>query len=101
MAGAKESPVEFQSLPRQSRTDFLLRDEESYKLLDFLDVGLPEKMKQFHLKDVIVKDSGGLAAASRLSVDYLKETFMKDTGPPETSLLQHFCSNNFVLRFGS
>jgi hypothetical protein len=106
LAGGKESPVEFQSLPRLSRTDFLVTDEEAYKFLDFLDIGLPEKMKRFQtLKDVIVKDSGGLVAALRLSVDSLKENFMKDTRPPETSLLQHCFSNNFVQRmarcFGS
>jgi hypothetical protein len=79
---------------------------EAYKFLDFSKIWLPEKMKQFQtLKNVIVKDSGGLVGAVRLSVDSLTETFMKDTAPPETSLLQHCFSNNFVQRmsrcFGS
>jgi hypothetical protein len=104
--GGKESPVEFESLPRLSRNDFLLSDEEAYQFLDFSDIGLPEKMKLFpDLKAVLVKESGGLIASLRLAVDSLKDAFMKDIHPTETTLLHHCFSNNFVQRmarcFGS
>ena len=104
--GGRESPVEFESLPRISRPDFLLSEEEAYQFLDFSDIGLPEKMSMFtNLKAVLVNESGGLIAALRLSIDFLKETFMKDNHPTETASL-HLCfSNNFVQRmarcFGS
>jgi len=104
--GGRESPVEFESLPRLSRQDFLLSEEEAYQFLDFSDIGLPQKMSIFpNLKSVLVNESGGLIAALRLSVDSLKESFMKDSHPTETALLQHSFSNAFVQRmarcFGS
>jgi energy-coupling factor transporter ATP-binding protein EcfA2 len=104
--GGKESPVEFESLPRLSRNDFLLSDEEAYQFLDFSDIGLPEKMKLFpDLKAVLVKESGGLIASLRLAVDSHKDAFMQDMHPTETTLLHHCFSNNFVQRmarcFGS
>jgi hypothetical protein len=56
-----ESPVEFESLPRLSRNDFLLCDVEAYQFLDFSNIGLPEKMKLFsNLKAVLVQECGGL-----------------------------------------
>ena len=104
--GGKESPVEFQSLSRLSRDDFLLNDKEAYEFLDLSEIGLPDKMKQFaNLKDALVKESGGLIASLRLSVDSLTEAYMKDSCPTETALLQHCLSNGFVQRmarcFGS
>jgi energy-coupling factor transporter ATP-binding protein EcfA2 len=97
--GGKESPVEFESLPRLSRNDFLLSDVEAYQFLDFSVIGLPEKMKLFpNLKAVLVKESGGLIASLRLAVDSLKDAFMKDIHPTETALLRHCFSNSFVQR---
>lgn len=104
--GGKESPVEFESLPRLSRNDFLLSDVEAYQFLDFLDIGLPKKMKSFpNLKDVLVQECGGIIGSLRLAVDSLKDAFMKDIHPTETDLLRHCFSNSFVQRmarcFGS
>ena len=106
LIGGKESPVEFESLPRLSRNDFLLSDVEAYQFLDSSDIGLPEKMKLFpNLKTVLVQECGGLIGSLRLAVDYLKEAFMKDIHPTETALLHHCFSNTFVQRmarcFGS
>ncbi|KAJ1503809.1 hypothetical protein HMI54_005373 [Coelomomyces lativittatus] len=102
----KESPVEFESLPRLSRNDFLLSDVEAYQFLDFSDIGLPEKMKLFlNLKAVLIQECGGLIGSLRLAIDSLKDAFMKDIHPTETALLHHCFSNSFVQRmarcFGS
>jgi hypothetical protein len=106
LSGAKESMVEFGSLPRLSRKDFLLSDDEAFQFLDLADIGLPGKMKSCHiLKAVLVKQSGGLIAALRLSVDFLKEEYMYDHKPTETAMLQSCFSNQFLDRmarcFGS
>jgi hypothetical protein len=104
--GGKESPAEFKSLPRLSRLDFLLADEEAFEFLELSDIGLPEKMRSLaNLKTVLVKEAGGLIAALRLAVDSLNESFMKDVAPSETRLLQHCMSKPFIERmarcFGS
>jgi hypothetical protein len=52
--------------------DFLLTDEEAYQLLEFRNAGLPENIRQDKiLKDVLVKECGGLVGALRLSINVL------------------------------
>lgn len=97
LAGRPGSPVEFESLPRLSRSDFLLTDEESYQFLNSSCIGLPKTMSEFQtLKDVLVRGAGGLIAALRLSVDALKNAFIKDTQPTETDVLQYSLTKQFI-----
>ena len=45
LAGGIESPVELRSIVKLERSDFLLSKTESFQLLDFPVIGLPEKMR--------------------------------------------------------
>ena len=106
LSGGIESPVEFESMYRLSRPDFLLSDEEAIQFLEFSDIGLLQKMRNFsYLKSILVKEAGGLVAALRIAVDSLTQEFIKDYEPTETALLQYCFSNIFVRRmsrcFGS
>jgi hypothetical protein len=52
MNGGKESPVEFSSLPKLQRDDFLLSKEESYEFLNLLELDcqetlIPKRWKTF------------------------------------------------------
>ena len=99
LSGGKESPVEFQSLPRLSRMDFLLTDEEAYRFLEFTDIGLPVNMRDHKiLKDVLVKESGGLVGALRLSINSLTGEFhsYRNCGISESLCLQYCLSLPFV-----
>ena len=106
LRGVGQSPVEFGSLPRLKRFDFLLSEKESYEFLGLGGgIGLLDKMNNQTLKDLLVKECGGLVAALRLSVDSLTDAFTKDVAPQEVALLQHCLSKSFVDRmarcFGS
>jgi hypothetical protein len=99
LSGGKQSPIEFTSLPRLSRMDFLLTDEEAYQLLEFRDSGLPENIRQHKmLKDVLVKECGGLVGALRLSIDALEREFFssKKNEVKETLCLQYCLTDSFV-----
>ena len=105
MNGGKESPVEFSSLPKLQRDDFLLSKEESYEFLNLRDIGLPRNLNTQKVEDLLVNECGGLIAALRLSVDSLKERFRKDLQPAESIVFDHCLSQTFVDRmarcFGS
>jgi hypothetical protein len=107
-SGENDCPVEFESLPRLSRVDFLLTEQESYQLLEFRDAGLPANLRQHKvLKDLLVKECGGLVGALRLSIDALEQEFYssKNDDVEETLCLQYCLSSPFVRRmarcFGS
>jgi hypothetical protein len=93
LSGGNLSPVEFRSLPRLLRKDFLLTDEEAYQLLEFRDIGLPANMRQHKiLKDVLVKECGGLVGALRLSIDALyREFFSSKNDVVEETLCLQYC----------
>jgi hypothetical protein len=98
-SGGKQSPIEFISLPRLSRIDFLLADEEAYQLLDFRNTGLPKNIRQHKiLKDLLVKQCGGLVGALRLSIDALDKEFFssKNDDVEETLCLQYCLTDPFV-----
>jgi hypothetical protein len=104
LSGGKQSPVEFISLPRLSRMDFLLTDEEAYQLLEFHTTGLPGNTRQHKiLKDVLVKECGGLVGALRLSIDaFVREFFsLKDNDVEETLCLQYCLTDPFVQNMAS
>ena len=90
------SPVAFEALPKLERSDFLLTPNESNEFLELSVLGLPRKMQSETLKQVIIRECGGLIGALRQSVDSLKERFSKDIQPTETALLQHFLSNDLL-----
>jgi hypothetical protein len=99
LLGGKESPVEFVSLPKLSRMDFLLTDEEACQLLEFRDTGLPANIRQHKvLKDVLVKECGGLVGTLRLSINALKAEFFssKNDVVEETLCLQYCLNDPFV-----
>jgi hypothetical protein len=99
LSGGKESPVEFVSLPRLSRTDFLLTDEEAYQLLELRASGLPVNIREHKiLKDVLVKECGGLVGALRLSIDALEREFFafKNDNVEEALCLEYFLSDKLV-----
>ena len=104
-SGEKESPVEFSSLSRLQRDDFLLSNDEAYEFLNLPNIGLPANLNIQKLKDILVNECGGLIAALRLSVDSLKERFMKDMQPAEIEVFNHCLSKRFAERmarcFGS
>jgi hypothetical protein len=90
------SPVVFEGLPKLDRSDFLLTPNESNEFLGMSVIGLPEEMQCETLKQVMIKECGGLIGALRQSVDSLKERFAKGIQPSETALLQHFLSNSLL-----
>jgi energy-coupling factor transporter ATP-binding protein EcfA2 len=91
------SPIEFQSLPKLLREDFLLSRDECFQFLDLPHIGLPHKMTWCHtLKNALVNQSGGLIAVLRLSVQFLKKEFGKTTHPTETALVLCCFSSRFV-----
>ena len=92
------SPMVLEGLPRLERNDFLLTLQESNEFLELSVVGLPQKMKSEILKDVLVKECGGLIGALRQSIDSLKDRFAKDPEPHESALLQYFLSNDLLVR---
>jgi hypothetical protein len=94
------SPVVLKALPKLERSDFLLTPNESNEFLELSVIGLPQKMKSETLKQVIIRECGGLIGALRQSVDSLKERFAKDIQPSETALLQHFLSNDLLSNMG-
>ena len=99
LSGGKESPVEFGSLPRLSRMDFLLTDEEAHQLLEFRDTGLPANIRQHKIfKDVLVKECGGLVGALRLSIDALEREFFscRNDDVEETLCLRYCFSGSFL-----
>jgi hypothetical protein len=99
LSGGKQNPIEFISLPRLSRIDFLLTDKEAYQLLEFHDTGLPENIREHKiLKDLLVKECGGLVGALRLSIDALEKEFFssKNDDVRETLCLQYCLSDPFV-----
>jgi hypothetical protein len=99
LSGGIDSPVEFKSMPRLSRMDFLLSDEESYQLLEFEQIGLPAKIRKHKiLKNLLVKECGGLVGALRLSIDALGREFFlsKNDDVEEAVCLQYCLSDRFV-----
>ena len=99
LSGGKESPVEFESLPKLSRLDFLLTEQEAYQLLEFRDTGLPPNIREHKiLKDVVVNECGGLVGALRLSIDALEREFFstKNDDVEEAKCLQYCLSDPFV-----
>jgi hypothetical protein len=94
-----ESPVEFRSLPRVERGDFLLSDEEGYQLLEFPDAGLPPNIRHHKiLKEVLVKECGGLVGALRMSIHaFINEIHSSKNGAiDEASCLQYCFSDSFA-----
>jgi hypothetical protein len=105
LSGGTHSPVEFKGLPELNRGHFLLAESEAKKFLDLPIIGLPDEMKSDILKEVLIRDCGGLIGALRQSINALKEQFAKDSQPPAKALLQHFLSDKVLHRmtrcFGS
>jgi hypothetical protein len=91
------SPAVLVGLPKLERSDFLLTPNESNAFLEMPFIGLPEEMQTETLKQVLIKECGGLIGALRQSVDSLKPQFAKGSKPPETVLLQLFLSNRLLL----
>ena len=104
-SGGTHSPVEFIAHPGLNRGDFLLTESEAEEFLEMPIIGLPDKMKSDILKQVLIRECGGLIGALRQSIDALRERFANDTRPSETALLQYFLSDKILPRisrcFGS
>lgn len=66
LIGGIGSTLTFGSLPKLSRRDFLLCDEEAFQFLELEDIGLPDKMR--HFKHLLAKEVGEVIGALRLSV---------------------------------
>ncbi|KAJ3262330.1 hypothetical protein HK103_002744 [Boothiomyces macroporosus] len=96
LSGGTISPVEFKSLPALNRSDFLLTSEESDEFLELPGIGLPQQMRYEKVKQVLIRECGGLIGALRQSIDSLQGRFAKDSQPSETALLQHFLSNDIL-----
>jgi hypothetical protein len=97
--GGIESPVEFQSLKKLGREDFLLSEEEAYEFLGFADVGLPPNTQSHQiLKNFLVKQCGGLVGALRMSVDSIESSLFRTKNDPveERACLQHCLSDSFL-----
>ena len=77
-------------LPKLSRKDFLLTDEEAYRVLEFRDTRFPE--------DILVKECRDLVGTLSLPTDALEREFYpsKNDVVDETSCLQYFLSDSFV-----
>jgi hypothetical protein len=108
LSGGNQSPVEFQSLPRLTRMDFLLTDEEAYRFLELSQIGLPANIREHRiLKDILVRDSGGLVGALRLAINSLKGAFHSyKNAPIQESLCLQYCLSlpfveNMARCFGS
>ncbi|TMW63834.1 hypothetical protein Poli38472_002775 [Pythium oligandrum] len=104
--GGIESPVEFQSLLKFGRSDFLLRDKEAEEFLELPSTtGLPENMKKRTLTQLLIRECGGLIGALRVSVDSVVTFFSKDPTPSETELIAYYLSQDCLQQmarcFGS
>ena len=96
LSGEPTGHFSFIYLPNIQRSDFLLSANESKQFLEMPFIGLPKRMQSETLKQVIIRECGGLIGALRVSIDSLQERFDKDVQPSETALLQHFLSNLLV-----
>jgi hypothetical protein len=88
--------------------DFLLTDEEAYRFLEFSQIGLPANIRKHRiLKDILVRDSGGLVGALRLAINSLKGAFHSyKNAPIQESLCLQYCLSlpfveNMARCFGS
>ncbi|TPX55414.1 hypothetical protein CcCBS67573_g09472 [Chytriomyces confervae] len=94
LKGGIESPVEIGYLPKFSRQDFLLSENEATEFLDSR-IGLRDGMKFGALKQNIIAQCGGLVGALRLSVNSLNRAFSK-SHPSESEALIFYLSVDAV-----
>ncbi|KAI9089852.1 hypothetical protein DFS34DRAFT_673037 [Phlyctochytrium arcticum] len=98
LEGQQESPVELASLRRLKREDFRISSQEA---LDMLRApppfGLPNGYGTQLIENIIINESDGLIAAVRLSIDAIKQRFVKNAlPPPETNIVQYYFSQDFL-----
>ncbi|KAI9105807.1 hypothetical protein DFS34DRAFT_690284 [Phlyctochytrium arcticum] len=98
LEGQQESPVELASLRRLKREDFRISSQEA---LDMLRApppfGLPNGYGTQLIENIIINESNGLIAAVRLSIDAIKQRFVKNAlPPPETNIVQYYFSQDFL-----
>ncbi|KAG9415622.1 hypothetical protein AC1031_000005 [Aphanomyces cochlioides] len=94
LEGGVASPVEFQSLLKFSRRDFVLSDAEAEQFLMLPTTGLPEKMKKQAFVQLLIRECGGLIGALRISIDAVVSFFAKDPSPSETELIVYYLSQD-------
>jgi hypothetical protein len=83
------SPVEISSLPRISKSDLLLSDEEAAELIDltcYTEICIKTSQS---IKHVIIRECSGVIGVIRLSVMKLCERFYQSS-PTESEVLQYF-----------
>jgi hypothetical protein len=94
LTGGIDSPIEFQSIVKLSREDFLLNEDESY---DFLKLFLPEYLKNNQtIINMIQNECAGLIGALRLSAFYINDAFSKYPESENAKYYQYYFSNNLL-----
>ncbi|KAK1946721.1 hypothetical protein P3T76_002273 [Phytophthora citrophthora] len=104
--GGTESPVQFQSLRKFGRQDFLLSDDEACEFLALSSTGLQDVMKKKQdFTQLLVRECNGPVGALRISVDAVNDHFAKRPAAPETQLVSYYLSQDLLYQmercFGS